>query len=140
MKQIQVSRLRVQQLINSDHIVIFSKTSCPYCKKTKNIFDSLNEENDRYTVYELDRRNDEELILNDLENLTGSRSVPRVFVNGRFIGGASEIQRMHDEGKLERILHWIKHEIHPLKNDNELVESENINFERPKNDKLGKKR
>ncbi|RYR33122.1 hypothetical protein Ahy_A10g047695 isoform D [Arachis hypogaea] len=30
--------------------------------------------------------------------------LPRVFVGGNYIGGAEEIQRMHEEGKLEKLL------------------------------------
>lgn len=30
--------------------------------------------------------------------------VPRLFVNGRYIGGEPEIQRLHESGELARVL------------------------------------
>ena len=35
-----------------------------------------------------------------LLKLTGARSVPRVFIGGKCIGGGSETRALHDQGKL----------------------------------------
>ena len=32
-----ISRDAVQEIINSDKVVIFSKTTCPYCKMAKEV-------------------------------------------------------------------------------------------------------
>ena len=42
----------IQDLIRENKIAIFSKTTCPYCTKVKQLFDSLNE---KYAVVELDK-------------------------------------------------------------------------------------
>jgi glutaredoxin 3 len=42
----------VEDLINSNKIVIFSKTTCPYCERVKGLFKTLNQ---TYTAVELDR-------------------------------------------------------------------------------------
>lgn len=39
-----------------------------------------------------------------LHTLTGARSVPRVFVGGKFIGGGSEVKDLQEKGKLVPIL------------------------------------
>ncbi|MED6206751.1 hypothetical protein PIB30_029726 [Stylosanthes scabra] len=39
-----------------------------------------------------------------LRHSGGKGGLPRVFVGGNYIGGAEEIQRMHEEGKLEKLL------------------------------------
>ena len=35
-----------------------------------------------------------------LAETTGQRTVPSVFVNGKFIGGCSDAEKLHREGKL----------------------------------------
>ncbi|TKY65194.1 electron carrier [Spatholobus suberectus] len=42
----------------------------------------------------------------ELRELLGDRygGLPRVFVGGNYIGGAEEIQRLHEDGKLEKLL------------------------------------
>ncbi len=42
----------VQNLLATEKVVIFSKTTCPWCAKVKKLFDDLNE---KYTVVELDK-------------------------------------------------------------------------------------
>lgn len=42
----------VEDLINSNKIVIFSKTTCPYCERVKALFKTLNQ---TYTAVELDK-------------------------------------------------------------------------------------
>lgn len=39
-----------------------------------------------------------------MQTLTGARSVPRVFVGGKFIGGGSEVKELQGNGKLVPLL------------------------------------
>jgi len=39
-----------------------------------------------------------------MKQLTGGRSVPRVFIGGKFIGGGDETMAAHKGGKLEKML------------------------------------
>lgn len=45
---------------------------------------------------------------NDLQDVfqdfTGARSVPRVFVNGNFIGGGTDVKKLYENGKLAEML------------------------------------
>lgn len=41
---------------------------------------------------------------NALEELTGQRTVPNVFIGQKHIGGNSEVQALASSGKLEQIL------------------------------------
>ena len=58
------------------------------------------------TVIELDQRPD--LSVNDiqdyLQSITGGRSVPRVFIDGEFIGGGDDTDALQRSGKLEVML------------------------------------
>lgn len=39
-----------------------------------------------------------------LEEMTGQRTVPNIFIDGQHIGGNSEIQKLHQQGRLEELL------------------------------------
>jgi len=70
--------------IDSNDVVVFSKTYCPYCRKTKDLFDSLGV---KYAVHELDDMADGPALQDALIQITGQRTVPNVFVKGTHIGG-----------------------------------------------------
>ena len=39
-----------------------------------------------------------------MRELTGGRSVPRVFIGGNFVGGGDETEAAHSDGKLQALL------------------------------------
>jgi glutaredoxin 3 len=55
-------------------------------------------------VVELDERDDGNAIQDYLGQLTGGRSVPRVFVGGKFIGGGDDTVALHNKGELKKKL------------------------------------
>ncbi|CAK6964444.1 glutaredoxin 2 [Scomber scombrus] len=87
----------VQDMVSQNCVVIFSKTTCPYCKMAKNVF---NEIGATYKVIELDEHNDGRRLQEALAQITGARTVPRVFINGNCIGGGSDTKQLHQQGKL----------------------------------------
>ncbi|XP_010866923.1 glutaredoxin 2 isoform X3 [Esox lucius] len=87
----------LQEVVSHNCIVIFSKTTCPYCKMAKNVF---NEIGATYKVIELDEHNDGRRLQEALAQMTGARTVPRVFINGNCIGGGSDTKELHQQGKL----------------------------------------
>ncbi|EDW60913.1 glutaredoxin [Drosophila virilis] len=89
----------VRQTIADNKVVIFSKTYCPYCSMAKEQFRKLNVQ---MTVVELDLRNDADEIQAVLGELTGARTVPRCFINGKFVGGGTDVKRLFEQGILQR--------------------------------------
>nr|XP_020457574.1 glutaredoxin 2 [Monopterus albus] len=87
----------VQEEVSQNCVVIFSKTTCPYCTMAKNVF---NEIGAIYKVIELDEHNDGTRLQEVLAQMTGARTVPRVFINGNCIGGSSDTKQLHQQGKL----------------------------------------
>lgn len=87
----------VQEMVSQNCVVIFSKTTCPYCRMAKKVF---NEIGANYKVIELDQHNDGRRLQEALAQMTGTRTVPRVFVNGSCIGGGSDTRQLHQQGKL----------------------------------------
>ncbi|XP_033752384.1 glutaredoxin-2, mitochondrial-like [Pecten maximus] len=91
----------IQQTVKDNCVVIFSKSYCPYCDDAEKIFKRLNV---GATKIELDDRRDGAKIQNILGHMTGAFTVPRVFVNGSCIGGASETTQLLKNGKLQQLI------------------------------------
>ncbi|XP_049723920.1 glutaredoxin 2 isoform X4 [Elephas maximus indicus] len=93
---------QIQETISDNCVVIFSKTSCSYCTMAKKLFHDINI---NYKVVELDMLEYGNQFQDALFKMTGERTVPRIFVNGTFIGGATDTHRLHKEGKLLPLVH-----------------------------------
>ncbi|KAM8822289.1 glutaredoxin 2 isoform 2-T2 [Synchiropus picturatus] len=87
----------VEDLVSQHCVVIFSKTTCPYCRMAKRVFDELGA---AYRVVELDQHSEGQRLQDALAHMTGARTVPRVFVNGKCIGGGSDTRQLHQQGRL----------------------------------------
>uniref|UniRef100_A0A7S0LVD6 Glutaredoxin domain-containing protein n=1 Tax=Cryptomonas curvata TaxID=233186 RepID=A0A7S0LVD6_9CRYP len=91
----------VTKLIDDNTVMVFSKTYCPYCTKAKKTLDGLNV---KYQVLELDGRDDGAQIQDIMGELTGARSVPRVFIKGKFVGGGDDVVAKAASGELQKLL------------------------------------
>lgn len=69
--------------------MVFSKSWCPYCQATKRTLDGLGA---KYTHYELNQESDGDAIQDALQELSGQRSVPNIFINKKHIGGNSDLE------------------------------------------------
>eukprot|EP00889_Picochlorum_renovo_P004563 jgi/Picre1/31593/NNA_006945.t1 len=69
-------------------VVVVSIVGCGYCRRVK---DALERHNIRYKDIDLTYRGD---LLDTVKGMTGKRTVPMVFVNGRLVGGASEVMEL----------------------------------------------
>ncbi|KAF5018817.1 hypothetical protein F66182_9180 [Fusarium sp. NRRL 66182] len=92
---------KVQQLIDNNAVVIFSKSYCPYCKQTKKTLDELSAE---YELLELDQIDDGSALQDALEQISGQRTVPNVYIKQKHIGGNSDIQSLKSGNKLKDLL------------------------------------
>ncbi|KAF0643935.1 hypothetical protein FPSE5266_00521 [Fusarium pseudograminearum] len=92
---------KVQQLIDNNSVVVFSKSYCPYCKQTKKTLDDLNTE---YELLELDEVSDGSALQDALEKISGQRTVPNVYIQQQHIGGNSDLQSLNSGGKLKNLL------------------------------------
>jgi glutaredoxin 3 len=83
--------------IDENPVIIFSKTTCTYCKMAKKTLDDTGV---NYAVEEIGGRDDLDKIQDLFLTLTGGRTVPRVIIGGKCIGGGSETMSMNSSGKL----------------------------------------
>eukprot|EP00928_Gymnodinium_smaydae_P029621 TRINITY_DN2225_c0_g1_i4.p1 TRINITY_DN2225_c0_g1~~TRINITY_DN2225_c0_g1_i4.p1 ORF type:complete len:223 (-),score=40.07 TRINITY_DN2225_c0_g1_i4:20-625(-) len=91
----------VDAFVSQNKVIVFSKTYCPFCKKAKA---ALTEAGATFTTVELDEREDGDAIQDALLAKTGGRSVPRVFIGGKFIGGGDDTVRLQSTGELASLL------------------------------------
>ena len=94
----------IQHLIYQHPVMVFSKSDCPYSVAAKRTL-SKYKLGKNYYVLELDRfPSKEDDYLQELGKLTGASTVPRVFINGRCVGGGQDIVALDRRGDLKRLL------------------------------------
>mmetsp|Transcript_64836 Transcript_64836/g.130372 ORF Transcript_64836/g.130372 Transcript_64836/m.130372 type:complete len:132 (+) Transcript_64836:45-440(+) len=91
----------VSEAVASSDVVIFSKSTCPFCKKTKALFESLDV---KYAVIELNERDDGPDVQAALLDFSGQRTVPNVFIKGKHLGGNDATQKANKDGTLLKLL------------------------------------
>ncbi|KAJ5172088.1 hypothetical protein N7492_004681 [Penicillium capsulatum] len=93
------AKTKAQALIDENAVVVFSKSYCPYCSSTKKLLEANNA---KFTLLELDEIDDGSAIQNALEEISGQRTVPNVFIAQKHIGGNSDLQGL--KGQLPQLL------------------------------------
>ena len=90
---------------NNHQVVVWAKSWCPYCRSSKDLFRTASQlENVDVVIHDIDKLPNEEALQNELLELTGQRTVPSIFVNGKHLGGNSDLQKAFRTGQLERLL------------------------------------
>ncbi|KAK0720256.1 putative glutaredoxin [Lasiosphaeris hirsuta] len=90
------AQLKVQQLIDDNAVVVFSKSYCPYCNNSKRLLDSFDA---KYASYELNQESDGAALQEALLKITGQRTVPNIFIGKKHIGGNSDFEAVVKSGK-----------------------------------------
>ena len=80
-------------------VVVFSKTYCPYCTRVKEMLGEAGVKD--LHVIELDQRADGDDVQEVLRRSTGARTVPRVFIGGKSVGGSADVAALVNSGQLQ---------------------------------------
>jgi len=84
---------------------LFVRLAAPQsCTKAKRALDSFKSSGLKYSLVELDTHKDGAAIQGAVGTLTGRRTVPNVFINGKSIGGGDETASAHSSGELKEML------------------------------------
>lgn len=94
-------RTLVEQKNAENGVVVYSKSYCPFCAQVKDLFASLGV---KPLVVELDQLVEERELQSCLEDMTGQRTVPNVFIGGIHVGGCDDTMSLARTGKLEEML------------------------------------
>lgn len=91
--------------IEKSDVLMFSFTTCPFCRRAKDYLDRLEVE---YSVVELDELPEGNAYRASLGRITGRTSVPSIFIGGNYIGGCNDgspgLMPLANSGKLEPML------------------------------------
>jgi len=92
---------QVKSLVAEHPVMVFSKSYCPFCRETKRTLDQLNVKH--YDI-ELDLLDIGEQLQRALYEITSQRTVPAIFIDGKFVGGNSDLQALKNKGGLKTML------------------------------------
>jgi glutaredoxin 3 len=84
-------------VVNAE-VLLYTTEYCPYCQMAKQL---LTKKKARFVEIDVGDRPD---LRSWLLSASGQRTVPQVFINGRSVGGFSEISALDRKGELDRLL------------------------------------
>ena len=79
-------------------IEIYTTPTCPYCVKAKKLLDS------KEVQYEEINVDTDEVKYQEMIKRSGRKTVPEIFIDGKFIGGCDDLCALEKEGKLDPLL------------------------------------
>lgn len=80
-------------------VTVYSTGTCPICVKAKAVLDKWSIP---YTEIRIDQ---EPAALREFSRVTnGARTVPQIVIDGRCIGGFSELTELHMDGMLDELM------------------------------------
>ena len=103
---VQAVTAKIDTLVSETPVVVFSFTTCPFCRRAK---DLLDEKGVAYQALELDELegNEGNEIRATLGRKTGRTSVPSIFIGGNYIGGCNDgpgLLPLEKSGELDVLL------------------------------------
>jgi len=92
-----------------DHkVVLFGLSTCPYAKKAAAALKTYTFKPNAYIEYYWDQNPSSDYTVDEFKDIfypiTGARSSPRVFVDGKFLAGGDGTVEAHNNGKLKELL------------------------------------
>ncbi len=80
-------------------VTVYSTASCPICERAKNLLQKWNID---YTEVAIDTDADAQ---REFARVTqGARTVPQIVIDGKLIGGFSELTELHMDGDLDNLM------------------------------------
>ena len=79
-------------------VVMYTTSWCPYCRAAKSLFASK-----QVDFTEIDVTEEPKLRV-EMERLSGRRTVPQIFINGKPIGGYDDVLSLETSGELDKLL------------------------------------
>ncbi|WP_305042943.1 glutaredoxin 3 [Geoalkalibacter sp.] len=79
-------------------VEIYTKSYCPYCKRAKELLRIKGVSFVEYDVTDDPRKEQE------MRGRSGRETVPEIFVDGRLVGGCSDLFDLDEKGELDELL------------------------------------
>ncbi|KAM9329296.1 glutaredoxin-1 [Gastrophryne carolinensis] len=97
----------VDSKLKAGKVTVFEKASCPFCVRAKSILQKYNFKEGCLEIINIAGMDDMSGIQDYLCKLSGERTVPRIFLGKKCIGGCSDLVSLESSGELEKRLREI---------------------------------
>lgn len=93
----------IEELINGSKVFVFMKgeKGAPVCRFSFQVVHILEQ---LHTDYEAFNVLSDDAMRQAIKDYTGWPTIPQVFIDGKFIGGADIMQELYDNGELKKML------------------------------------
>ncbi|MCL2566653.1 MAG: glutaredoxin 3 [Alphaproteobacteria bacterium] len=81
-------------------VEMFTKTTCPYCTKAKNLLNMKGVKN----IIEYNIETDPSKRRDFLQRTQGAKTVPQIFINDVLVGGFDNLSALDAAGELDKML------------------------------------
>jgi len=102
--EIDTLKSQIEYLIKSKSIFVLSKVKCSACVKAKALLNKLSFKTGvKPSILDLDNYPKQfvRVIISWLSaTKTGIKTVPQIFIKGKFVGGNDDVQKLHTKGRL----------------------------------------
>lgn len=85
-------------------VKIYTKPTCPYCIRAKDLLDSKNIDYQEFNVAEDSNAGDFDLVKDYLYQNNLAITVPQIYIKGVYIGGYNALIELEESGKLDDLL------------------------------------
>ena len=82
------------------NVVMYAKTTCPYCHRARALLDEKGVQNLELILIDRDPPRRPEMI----ERAGGRTTVPQIFIDGQHVGGCDDLMALERAGKLDSLL------------------------------------
>ncbi len=79
-------------------VIMYSKDPCPFCVNAKRLL------NDKGIPFEEIDLTDQPAEMQRIKDETGWRTVPIIMIDGKLIGGYTDMKALDDQGELDKLL------------------------------------
>ena len=80
-------------------VTVYSTANCAFCSKAKSMLSKWDID---YSEVRIDA--DESALVAFREATLGARTVPQILIDGKLIGGFSELTELHMDGELDHLM------------------------------------
>ncbi|ABD97421.1 glutaredoxin [Cowpox virus] len=94
----------VQQRLANNKVTIFVKFTCPFCRNALDILNKFSFKRGAYEIVDIKEFKPENELRDYFEQITGGRTVPRIFFGKTSIGGYSDLLEIDNMDALGDIL------------------------------------
>ena len=82
------------------NVVMYAKTTCPYCHRARALLDEKGVQNLELILIDRDPSRRPEMI----ERTGGRTTVPQIFIDGQHVGGCDDLMALERAGRLDPLL------------------------------------